>query len=139
MISEAGQQGRTCFYYSLDKDGSWHRGPSLQQSRWNHGLARVGDTLYAVGGCGQQNSMEALSLTDIESGWSPRPSMAQRRHVPGIGVLDGLIYVAGGADSLWNAHRGVECFHPGTLTIKFCASLGQPFLFEQPRIGRGRL
>ena len=27
-------------------------------SRWNHGLLRIGETLYAVGGCGQQNSME---------------------------------------------------------------------------------
>ena len=71
--------------------------------------------LYAVGGCGQQNSMEALSLADFEAGWSPRPSMEVRRFVPGVGVLDGLIYVVGGADSQWSAQRTVECFHPGII------------------------
>lgn len=84
------------------------------EKRWNHGLVRIGDMLYAVGGCGQQNTMEALSLTDLEAGWSQRPSMECRRHVPGVGVLDGLIYVVGGADSQWNAYRAAEAFHPGT-------------------------
>ena len=71
----------------------------------------------AVGGCDQQNSMEALSLADLEAGWSPRPSMEVRRHLPGVGVLDGLIYVVGGADSQWSAQRTVECFHPGMCTL----------------------
>ena len=76
----------------------------------------------AVGGCDQQNSMEALSLADLEAGWSPRPSMEVRRHLPGVGVLDGLIYVVGGADSQWSAQRTVECFHPGMYVfyLKLC-------------------
>ena len=114
LISEQRKQGRTCFYYDL-QDDAWSRGPSLQQARWNHGLVRLGDVLYAVGGCGQQNSMEALSLTDLDSGWAPRPPMNERRYVPGVGVLDGLIYVVGGADSQWSPQRTVECFHPGAL------------------------
>ena len=112
LISEDRKQGRTCFCYDLNED-TWTRGPSLQQPRWNHGLVRVGETLYAVGGCGQQNTMEALSLNDLEAGWSPRPSMEVRRYVPSVGVLDDLIYVVGGADSQWKAYRAVECFHPG--------------------------
>ena len=79
----------------------------------------------AVGGCDQQNSMEALSLADLEAGWSPRPSMEVRRHLPGVGVLDGLIYVVGGADSQWSAQRTVECFHPGMYVIylKLCRTV----------------
>ena len=66
--------------------------------------------LFLVGGCGQQNSMEAISLVDLESGWSPRPSMSTRRFVPGVGVLDEKIYVVGGADSNWIADKTVEMF-----------------------------
>ena len=114
LISDSRKKNRTCFFYDL-QDDSWTRGPSLQQARWNHGLVRLGDVLYAVGGCGQQNSMEALSLIDLESGWAPRPPMNARRYLPGVAVLHGLIYVVGGADSQWNAQRTVECFHPGAL------------------------
>ena len=71
LLRNDNKQGKTCFFYDLN-DNTWSRSPSLQQSRWGHGLVRLGDTLYAVAGCGQQNSMEALSLTDLESGWAPR-------------------------------------------------------------------
>ena len=85
----------------------------------------------AVGGCDQQNSMEALSLADLEAGWSPRPSMEVRRHLPGVGVLDGLIYVVGGADSQWSAQRTVECFHPGMCTrVVQKAKIRQIFRFR---------
>jgi hypothetical protein len=130
------QQGRGCFIYDLEKI-NWIRGPSLQQPRWNHGLVRIGEMLYAVGGCGQQNSMEAVSLVDLEAGWAPRPSMEVRRHIPGVSVLDGLIYVVGGADSQWAAHTTVECFHPGmqyNMNMPLCSSsaaaLKQPLLFS---------
>ena len=125
LISDSRKQGRTCFYYDL-QDDTWSRGPSLQQARWTHGLVRLGDVLYAVGGCGQQNSMEALSLIDLESGWAPRPPMNARRYVPGVAVLNGLIYVVGGADSQWSAQRTVECFHPGALFYYFYSLLCTP-------------
>ena len=129
LISDSRKQGRTCFYYDL-QDDTWSRGPSLQQSRWTHGLVRLGDVLYAVGGCGQQNSMEALSLIDLESGWAPRPPMNARRYVPGVAVLNGLIYVVGGADSQWSAQRTVECFHPGALFYYFYSLLCTLHMFK---------
>ena len=73
--------------------------------------------LFLVGGCGQQNSMEAISLVDLESGWSPRPSMSTRRFVPGVGVLDEKIYVVGGADSNWIADKTVEMFDTSTYSV----------------------
>lgn len=74
---------------------------------------------FSVGGCGQQNSMEAVSLVDLESGWSPRPSMSTRRFVPGVGVLDEKIYVVGGADSNWIADKTVEMFDTSTYSIHY--------------------
>ena len=41
----------------------WEAGPSMNQERWYHGLLRLDDTLYAVGGCGQLNTLEALRLS----------------------------------------------------------------------------
>ena len=43
----------------------WSRGPNMKEERSYHGLVRISDTLYAVGGCGQLNSIESLCLSSI--------------------------------------------------------------------------
>ena len=87
-------------------------------------LILVKSAFFLVGGCGQQNSMEAISLVDLESGWSPRPSMSTRRFVPGVGVLDEKIYVVGGADSNWIADKTVEMFDTSTyLSCYYCSTM----------------
>lgn len=107
-----GTSGCTCHIYDL-ATSEWTVGPSMQEPRWHHGLVRLGDMLYAVGGCGQQNSMEAICLSDLESGWAARPPMNVRRYLPGVATLAGAIYVVGGADNEWSAQSTVECFDPG--------------------------
>ena len=37
----------------------------MNEERWYHGLVRIADMLYAVGGCGQLNSMESLCLSTM--------------------------------------------------------------------------
>ena len=76
--------------------GLWSRGPDLGWHRWYFGLVRVGGALYAVGGCGQLDSVEAWQLDDDDtSGWVQKASMGMRRHLPGVGAMDGCIYVVG--------------------------------------------
>jgi hypothetical protein len=47
----------------------WSRGPNMNEERSYHGLVRISDALYAVGGCGQLNSIESLCLSsrNVES------------------------------------------------------------------------
>ena len=38
----------------------------MNEERWYLGLVRLGDTLYAVGGCGQLDTIEALRLAAFD-------------------------------------------------------------------------
>ena len=53
---------RMCNIYDIETE-EWTRGPNMNEERSYHGLVRISDSLYAVGGCGQLNSMESLSLS----------------------------------------------------------------------------
>ena len=57
-----------CNIYDVETE-KWFRGPNMNEERSYHGLVRISDTLYAVGGCGQLNSMESLCLSsrDVQS------------------------------------------------------------------------
>ena len=65
MGTSQGNTMRNCHIFHLE-DRRWEVGPVLNEERWFHGLAMLDNTLYAVGGCGQLNSMEALSLVGSE-------------------------------------------------------------------------
>ena len=39
----------------------------MNEERWYHGLVRLADKLYAVGGCGQLNTMESLCLSSMNA------------------------------------------------------------------------
>lgn len=56
---------RMCHIYDIET-GNWSRGPNMKEERSYHGLVRISDTLYAVGGCGQLNSIESLCLTSMD-------------------------------------------------------------------------
>ena len=55
---------RMCHIYDMETE-KWSRGPNMKEERSYHGLVRISDTLYAVGGCGQLNSIESLCLSSI--------------------------------------------------------------------------
>ena len=56
---------RMCNIYDTET-GIWTRGPNMNEERSYHGLVRISDILYAVGGCGQLNSMESLYLSSMD-------------------------------------------------------------------------
>jgi len=64
MVGGRGADGeslRSCFILNLET-GGWRRGPDMMNHRWYHGVCRVNNVLFAVGGCGQLNTIEALDL-----------------------------------------------------------------------------
>ena len=54
----------------------------LSQVRWYHGACVIGTRLYAVLGCTQLDSTEALDLASDT--WVSLPSLGCPRHLPGV-------------------------------------------------------
>ena len=54
------------------------------QVRWYHGACVIGSRLYAVLGCTQLDSTEALELGPASESWASLPSLACPRHLPGV-------------------------------------------------------
>ena len=54
-----------------------HIGPEMKECRWQFGLCRIRDSLFAVSGCGQSDSIEALTLNQeplLSATWQIRAS-----------------------------------------------------------------
>ena len=54
------------------------------QVRWYHGACVIGSRLYAVLGCTQLDSTEALELGPASETWVSLPSLGCPRHLPGV-------------------------------------------------------
>ena len=54
------------------------------QVRWYHGACVIDSKLYAVLGCTQLDSTEALELGAPSASWVSLPSLACPRHLPGV-------------------------------------------------------
>ena len=95
------------------ENGLWTQAPELLEARWRFGLCVVAGKLFAVGGCGQLDSIESLDLDKIlingrtrpgdvfqearrVEGWQRCSPMRTRRHMPGVTAARGrYIYVIG--------------------------------------------
>lgn len=121
---------RSFHIYNADT-GHWDRGPDLNEYRWYFGLCRIGQILYAVGGCGQLDSMEAIDIEQLGptgnlgartdqfqmgSGWVRKCPMGERRHLPGICCDEEHIYVLGNSIKL--CYNLSEIHSPETIFLK---------------------
>jgi len=78
----------------------WVTGPTLQHARQGHGVAAVGNALYATGGLLPNGtlfaSVEKLDLGAAEPVWEEIPPMLQARMYHGLAALGSTLYAIGG-------------------------------------------
>ena len=85
----------TDYFWCYDPaSGEWDTSlPRLNVARVGHELVAVGDTLFAIGGCGI-SSVECWKLGDSE--WTLCEPLNTPRCAPGAAVLGSRIYIFGG-------------------------------------------
>jgi len=75
----------------------WEAIAPMPTARGGHGVAVVGDRLYAIGGRSFQQRLASVDIYDLRTGrWSEGAPMPTPRDHVGIGVHRGHIYAAGG-------------------------------------------
>lgn len=98
-------------------NGTWESRPSLVIDRQETGAARIGDSVYVVGGLvsggGATNAVELYNVA-TNGPWSLAASMPSSLHHVAVAALGHKLYVMGGYTSSFNPVRTVSIYDAAT-------------------------
>jgi len=97
--------------------GTWSTGPSMQEARWNMGVAALDRKLIVLGGEDQTfTTLKSVEIYDSQNeAWTFGVSMMTPRQGCGACALDdGKVYVMGGLDAQGNYLSTMDIFDPVT-------------------------
>ena len=81
-------------------ENEWKFAPDLIRPRYGHGIGRIGDLIFIIGGVvkggGFTKTVERFS--NLKKEWKEISPMNKKRRNPGVGVVDDKIFVIGGFD-----------------------------------------
>ena len=92
----------------------------MNEERSYHGLVRISDILYAVGGCGQLNSIESLYLSSMDRYAIDNPLAQKINYLLTFKEIQGFkLYLThqNGFQGIWTTRRRSEMGYERTFKL----------------------
>jgi len=114
-----------------DINKKWTNLASMESSRYQHGIAVIGNFLFVVGG---QSNYDTKGKTAVDTvfrydprynRWMKVQNLIEKRTFFHLSAIDGKLYAVGGRNAAGEL-SSVECYYPNTNTWQFVEKMMEP-------------